>query len=122
MDTATLTAFKSRLEAEEQKLLTELQTVGRINPDNPNDWEAIPSDMQDRSTDLNDFADNIEAYETNAAVLKQLETQLVDVRDALAKMENGTYGICEISGTPIELERLEANPAARTCVAHMNDR
>lgn len=121
MDTAAQAMFKQRLEAEEQKLLAELQTVGRINPDNPNDWEPVPSDMQDRSTDLNDFADNIEAFETNAAVLKQLETQLVDVRDALAKIANGTYGICEISGAPIEMERLEANPAARTCVAHMND-
>ncbi|MEY2641213.1 MAG: hypothetical protein RL150_606 [Candidatus Parcubacteria bacterium] len=122
MDTATLASFKSRLEAEEQKLLGELQTIGRINPDNPNDWEAVPTDTQDRSTDLNDFADTIEAYETNAAVLKQLEAQLIDVRDALAKIEQGTYGTCEVSGDAIEHERLEANPAARTCVAHINDR
>ena len=31
----------------------------------------------------------------------------------------GTYGSCEISGEAIEVERLEANPAARTCKAHI---
>lgn len=120
MDTATIEQFKAQLEAEQQKLLGELASVGRINPDNPNDWEPTPSDMTDRASDLNDFADNIEAYETNTAVLKQLEAQLVDVRDALTKIEKGTYGICEVSGERIEAERLKANPAARTCVAHMH--
>jgi RNA polymerase-binding transcription factor DksA len=35
-------------------------------------------------------------------------------------MENGTYGVCEKSGKPIELDRLMANPAARTCKEMMN--
>lgn len=121
MDTATINELKAQLEAEQQKLLAELASVGRINPDNPGDWEPVPSDAEERSTDLNDFADSIEAFETNAAVLKQLETQLVDVQGALAKIEEGTYGVCEVSGEPIEAERLRANPAARTCLAHMNE-
>jgi len=120
MDTSTIEQFKKLLEAEQEKLLGELASVGRINPDNPNDWEAKPSDMDDRASDLNDFADNIEAYETNTAVLKQLEKQLVDVKEALSKIDAGTYGVCEVSGEVIEEARLKANPAARTCTAHMN--
>jgi RNA polymerase-binding transcription factor DksA len=38
---------------------------------------------------------------------------------ALGKIEAGTYGVCEVSGMDIEEDRLEANPAARTCKAHM---
>ena len=111
--------FKNLLLAEQKKLEQELSTVGRKNPDNPEDWEATPG-FTDDNADLNEFSDSIQSFETNTAILKQLETQLNDVKDALEKIEKGTYGICEMSGHPIEEDRLEANPAARTCKAHMN--
>ena len=34
------------------------------------------------------------------------------IDDALARIENGTYGFCEETGDPIGLERLEARPVA----------
>lgn len=120
MSNIDLNKFKSLLLAEKEKLESELSSIGRRNPENPDDWEALPTDAQTDSADLNDFADNIEDFETNTAILKQLETQLIDVNNALGKIEKGTYGICEVSGQPIEEDRLEANPAARTCKAHMN--
>jgi len=113
--------FKEKLLAEKEKLEAELKTVGRINPDNPADWEPTPVDPGEREFDPNDRADKIEDYENNTAILKQLEIQHTDVIDALAKIENKTYGICEVSGEPIEEGRLQANPAARTCMQHMND-
>ncbi len=112
--------FKAKLVEEKARLEKELSTVGRINPDNPNDWEAVPVTSGTREADPNDKADMIEDYETNTAILKQLEIQLQDVSDALEKIENNTYGICEVSGHPIEEGRLNANPAARTCMEHMN--
>ena len=63
----------------------------------------------------------MEEYQNNKAILNQLETRLNEVKSALEKIENDKYGICEVSGVPIEIDRLEANPAARTCKAHMND-
>ena len=113
--------FKDKLIEEKERLLKELASIGRINPDNPDDWEAVPVDAGSRESDPNDKADMIEDYETNTAILKQLEIQLQDVNDALARIEDGTYGICEISGHQIEEGRLKANPAARTCMEHMND-
>ncbi len=50
-----------------------------------------------------------------------LENRWNEVRAALKKIEAGTYGICEISGEPIEEDRLEVNPAARTCKEHMDE-
>lgn len=111
--------YKQKLLEEKARLEKELATVGRINPDNPADWEPVPVDPGSRESDPNDRADSIEDYETNTAILKQLEIQLTDVSDALAKIEAGTYGICEVSGHPIEEGRLNANPAARTCMEHM---
>ena len=40
-----------------------------------------------------------------------------DIEEAIASMAAGTYGLCESCGTPIPLERLEAVPRARRCVA-----
>ena len=52
-------------------------------------------------------------------MLKELEIRYNDIKDALDKIEKNKYGICEVSGEEIEEERLIANPAARTCKAHM---
>lgn len=35
---------------------------------------------------------------------------------ALAKMERGTYGICESCGAPIPFERLKARPVTTLCI------
>jgi RNA polymerase-binding transcription factor DksA len=48
-----------------------------------------------------------------------LEKRLADVENALNKIDGGSYGICEVCGNKIEEDRLEANPAARTCKACM---
>lgn len=111
--------FKEKLEEELLLVEKELNNVGRKNPDNALDWEAEPGEMNIDSADSNEVADNIEEFEGNAAVLKELEIRYNDIKAALSKIENGTYGICEISGDPIEEERLIANPAARTCKKHM---
>jgi RNA polymerase-binding transcription factor DksA len=112
--------FKGKLLEEKSKLEEELATVGRINPDNPKDWEATPGDVNDNSADPNKLADNVEEYEARTATLKELEDSLKDVTDALEKIEKGNYGICEVSGEQIEIDRLEANPSARTCKSHLN--
>lgn len=112
--------FKEKLLAELKTLETELETVGRKNPRNPADWEAKEGEMNTDTAEEAEVAEGIEQYENNSAVLKQLEIRYNEVKDALAKIDMGTYGICEISGLPIEEDRLEANPAARTDKAHMN--
>ncbi|MFA6095562.1 MAG: hypothetical protein WC767_01840 [Candidatus Paceibacterota bacterium] len=111
--------FKKKLEAEKKTLEAELKSVGHVNPDNPKDWEASSGDVDVNASDLADIADNIGSYESNTAILKQLETQYRDVKLALDKIAKGTYGACEASNDhQIEKERLEANPSARTCLAH----
>jgi len=114
--------LKKKLETELKTLETELKSVGHKNPDNPRDWEPGANDVDINASDSADIADNIENYESNTAILKPLETQYNDVRRALDKMQKGTYGLCEVDGKPIEAARLEANPAARTCLKHKEER
>lgn len=113
--------FKKKLEAEKKLLEKELEKVGRINPDNPLDWEPTPPADRDTSqADDNTMADTIEDYEDNAAIVSTLEARYNDVRSSLDKIEHGTYGNCQICGKEIELDRLEANPSAKTCKEHVN--
>ncbi len=111
--------LKSKLEEELRGLEEELNFVGRKNPDVKTDWEAEPADLDTDSADESEVADKIEEYEENSAVLGELEIRYNEVKDALKKIEEGRYGLCEVDGKPIERDRLEANPAARTCKEHM---
>ncbi|MCX6703363.1 MAG: TraR/DksA C4-type zinc finger protein [Candidatus Zambryskibacteria bacterium] len=113
--------FKLKLEEELKAVEAELMTVGRKNPSNPGDWEAKEGEVNTDTAEDAEIAEGIEVYENNSAILKQLEIRFNELKDALAKIDMGNYGICEISGLPIEEDRLEVNPAARTCKAHMND-
>jgi RNA polymerase-binding protein DksA len=54
--------------------------------------------------------------EKNAALIAVLENKLKDIDAALKSIETGRYGICEMCGEPIEVERLEIKPDATLCV------
>ena len=109
--------FKEILEENKARLEIELATVGRRNPSNPGDWEALPPSVGQES-DPFDTATQIEGYEENTAILKDLEDRYGAVHSALTRIESGTYGVCSVDGSVIPLARLEANPAATTCVEH----
>ena len=50
------------------------------------------------------------------ALLDQARQHLVDIDAALARLDDGSYGCCEICGQRIGAERLEARPVARRCI------
>ena len=52
--------------------------------------------------------------EKDVSILEQLERDLAEIEAALQRLDDGTYGIDEVTGEPIEPERLDAFPAART--------
>ncbi|KKU50245.1 MAG: hypothetical protein A3F53_01110 [Candidatus Zambryskibacteria bacterium RIFCSPHIGHO2_12_FULL_48_10] len=113
--------FKEKLKAEKKLLEKELEKVGRVNPDNPSDWEATPPVDRDTSqADENTAADNLEEYDSNKAIVTTLETRYNDVKSGLDKIKHGTYGICQVCQKEIEGDRLEANPSARTCKEHVD--
>jgi RNA polymerase-binding transcription factor DksA len=111
--------YKTALEAEKKTLEGELGNIGIKNPEG-GDWEVAPAAPEAGETaDENDMADRFEGFEERSATLATLKKRFEDVSSALKKISDGTYGTCEVSGEPIEEDRLKANPAARTCKAHM---
>lgn len=113
--------FKQKLADEKVRVARELESVGRINPNNPKDWEAEPEDMDVATSDASELADKTEEFEGNSAILNELEVRFNQIERALEKIATGTYGRCEVGGEAIPLERLEANPAAMTCIQHADE-
>src|SRR5262249_4531255 len=54
--------------------------------------------------------------EKDVSILEQLEEELAELQAALERIDQGTYGIDEVTGEPIAPERLTAFPTARTNV------
>lgn len=108
-----LAGLKARLESEKTRLEEELSTIAKQNPDNPNDWVPVIDEGNPDAADANEAADAMEDLEENTGITNALEEQLVQVNEALARMDAGTYGNDVETGEPIPVERLEANPSAR---------
>ena len=53
---------------------------------------------------------------SSSATARSIAAALADVDRALAKLDEGSYGICDQCGQPITPERLEAMPSATLCV------
>jgi DnaK suppressor protein len=111
LDQATLSTLKEKLLAEKARLESELGRFASATGEG--NYETRMGDM---GTDEDENASEVEEYVDNLGLEQNLEAQLKDVRDALAKMEAGTYGVCEATGQAIETDRLVAYPAARTAL------
>jgi RNA polymerase-binding transcription factor DksA len=112
LDSTLLARLKEKLLAEKSRLEGELGKIARptgVVGEYETQFENIGTDMDENATEVEDYADKL-------AVEGTLETELRDVNAALAKMNAGTYGVCEKTGQDIPVDRLEAYPAARTLV------
>jgi RNA polymerase-binding protein DksA len=109
--------LRSALEAEKDALEEDLSSHGRVQSET-GDWQGSSVGFEGEEADPLDVADQIEELATNVPLVEELEERHKDVEEALERIEQGTYGMCEECGEEIPLERLDANPAARTCIAH----
>jgi RNA polymerase-binding protein DksA len=87
------------------------ETLKKSRLDASGDLSSMPIHMADLGTDN---------YEQEFALgLMDGERRLLtEIDEALLRIENGTYGICEGTGQPIPKPRLEAQPWARYCVEY----
>ena len=74
------------------------------------------SELADYDQHPADTASDTFEREKDFSILEELEAELAELEAALARIDAGTYGIDEVTGAPIDPERLEVMPAARTNV------
>jgi DnaK suppressor protein len=120
MKEETQSALQASLVEEKATLERQLSEIG-VKDETTKDWEAVPENSEAES-DENDLADRSEDFEERTATLNTLESRLKEIIHALEKIEkaDGSFGVCEVSGEEIEEDRLRANPAARTCISHID--
>ena len=111
--------LRKRLDEELEQLRDELSEIAQKDVGHKSNWSPVPDENEGSISESGDAAKREEEFLDRSAITHGLERRYHDVRLALKKIEKGEgYGICEISGETIEVERLEANPAARTNLAN----
>lgn len=110
-----LADLETGLHAELAALQEELADHGKSTGDD--EW-AGSSESDGEEADPLDAADNLEELGTNVPLVSDLQKRQKMIKSALRKIKDGTYGSCDECGEDIDLARLEANPAAATCIRH----
>src|SRR5260221_14341999 len=103
-----IAVFKKRLEDMRKEVMRTL-AVSKKEVTEPDEAKGYSQHSADEGTD--DFVKNINLEVTNKefGLLRQIDR-------ALEKIEDGTYGTCDITGEEIPLKRLEAIPYATMTV------
>jgi DnaK suppressor protein len=94
------------------------RTLGRLS-DLTADFGAVVAASRDTNADdEHDPEGATIAFERSqvGALAAQARAHLDDVTSALARLDGGTYHLCERCGGPIGAARLEARPVAHTCI------
>lgn len=115
--------YKKLLTAEQEKLQGELSNIAVRDNESVGGWQAKGENSDRENADLGELADRMEELGDREALESTLESRLGNVNDALKRIEEGTYGMCEVGGQAheIENERLDANIAAKTCLLHLGE-
>lgn len=102
----------ARLEAERARLVAQLAGLERAHGEIVEASELVATD------DEHDPEGATIAFERAqvAALARDGAVVLTEIDEALTRLAAGTYGICIRCGQPIAAARLEARPAAPTCI------
>src|SRR4028118_1457573 len=109
--------FRARLEemrASFQGQVDQIEQDYDLESATPSSSYGAGNHPADEATDLFD-------RERYRAVENEVDDELRLVEQALQRIDDGTYGICAVSGKPIPVERLEARPMAATLVEYQDE-
>lgn len=100
--------FKKKLEALKHQLNHSLKgSTAEVKK--PDDATGYSQHQADQGTDDFDRTISLEVTSREYGILRQIER-------ALEKIEEGTYGVCDVTGEDISIPRLEAIPYATMTV------
>jgi RNA polymerase-binding transcription factor len=102
--------YRKKLTEERDRLSKEMMTVDRAELAEP-----ISDELDLTSSDAPVID---EAADIQAALMNMKSDRLEKVNAALQRIDDGTYGKCEVCGKAIEPQRLDAEPTATTCMEH----
>ena len=111
MNKAQLKKFKTLLETKREEILKRAKQT--LSEDMALDANDLPDEMDLASSEyLQSFTFRLRGREK--VFLDKIET-------ALAKIEDGSFGVCEECGEEISIKRLEARPETTLCIRCKED-
>ncbi len=113
MSTLDPEIFRRRLLDERQRVLDAIENIHTENPGSISD-ETEELTFQDNH--LGDVATATFDREMASTLEENSTHVLAEIDAALARIENGTYGVCERCGNAIAEDRLQALPWATLCI------
>jgi RNA polymerase-binding protein DksA len=106
--------FKTKLETEKNRVLEEMTDLQK---------GSLKTSISDASGEnsrysyhLGDVASLSYGREFDMGLSERQQKYLEQIDEALQRIEDGTYGICKVTGEPISIERLEEVPVAKYSV------
>lgn len=105
---------KRKKELKEMLVEMKNQKISEITQ-NKADMESADNFQHDAG-DFADTATNIYEKELHLDLTEKNKQLLIDIEDALSRIDNGNYGKCEKCSADISLERLKALPFAKKCI------
>ena len=108
-----LELYRDQILAKRREIVGDMSSMEReaLRASGSTNLSNLPLHMADMGTD------NYE-QEFTLGLMEKDRKLLRDLNDALAKIQNGTYGLCEGTGKPISKARLEAQPWARYSIEY----
>lgn len=113
MDTRTI---RRRLEEERDRLRQHLAEQDDRAQSNGDPSNGGPTELSFIDQHAADAGSELFERQKELSLRENAEGRLQDVEDALRKLDDGTYGRCEICGREIPKARLQAVPTARLCL------
>lgn len=109
----TIKKIGLQLQAEKKHMEAALSSFASKNVHNPDDYNASFPEFGDKDEDN---ASEVAAFSDNLTIERTLESSLRDVKSALKRIEEGTYGTCKYCKKPIDEKRLLARPTSSACI------
>ena len=106
--------YRARLLEERERLVQAVEFLERENSGSITD--ELGDIVTSGDDNLGDSAGATYERELDQGLEEGAQQTLTAIDDALRKIEEGTYGICEVCGKPIGAGRLAAIPWARLCI------
>ncbi len=105
MDQSDLQYFRERL----QKMLEEIQEKGQNTIEDMSDSNQAYADPADRASQESDQFFTLRLRDRDRKLINK-------INEALERIDDGTYGICEQCGQEISIPRLKARPVTTLCI------
>ena len=103
--------LRSRLETEQERLVRELEQLkASVRPADERREGSPFGKREEEATESFEL-------EKRLALERQTRDLLAEIEHTLHKFDEGTYGLCDICGQPIDPARLEALPQANLCLS-----